>query len=274
MTFPRMFESLHAPARKAFLLLATVLLLSADHKAGAQAVRTLDVFFPPGYLELTENARDSINDFFISLGWQRLSSVRISGYCDEERVPLFNLTLSERRAKAVYDYIESTGKARSEIMSYKGYGKTGAKSRNHTELQITFAPRDSVTKQEVKRRKAGNINKDSLLAGKSVRLNLNFYPGESNLLPVAKPFLTELETFLLENPEIRIEIHGHVCCSNNMSLSVDRAAEVYEQLVKRGIQPSRLFYKGFGNSRPLVHDEYTEEDRERNRRVEIRLKKD
>ena len=42
-----------------------------------------------------------------------------------------------------------------------------------------------------------------------------------------------------------------------------------EALVLRGIDPARLAYKGYGESRPLVKVEAGEADYQKNRRVEF-----
>jgi flagellar motor protein MotB len=54
-----------------------------------------------------------------------------------------------------------------------------------------------------------------------------------------------------------------------MTLSVQRASAVYDILIKDGIEPSRLDFKGFSNSLPIVSPEYTEEERQQNRRVDV-----
>lgn len=250
----------------------TLILFFLFHSvASSQNVRTFEMHFPKGSPELTASLKDSILDFLRGFDSHKIISLKIFGYCYEEKEMLFNFTLSERRARAVYDFIEDSRKVGNSVMSYKGYGKTMTKSGDAVEVIVTYREKARDPQPEVKKKRTSTINKDSLLAGKSIRLNLNFFPGESTLLPAAIPSLDELERFLKENPEIRIQIDGHVCCNNNMQLSVERAAEVYDQLVKRGVSSSRLVYKGFGNSRPLVIQEETNEDREKNRRVEIKL---
>jgi outer membrane protein OmpA-like peptidoglycan-associated protein len=52
------------------------------------------------------------------------------------------------------------------------------------------------------------------------------------------------------------------------NLSVMRAKYVFDSLVRSGIHPDRLSYKGFGGSIPLV-EEVDEHTRQMNRRVEI-----
>src|SRR5690606_16976466 len=85
-----------------------------------------------------------------------------------------------------------------------------------------------------------------------------------------------------ENPNMAIQIEGHVCCvtgvpdaydldSRNLDLSVNRARFIYEYLKARGIAEWRLKYIGFGRSRPIIPDEQTEEEAAVNRRVEVRI---
>ncbi|QJD97905.1 OmpA family protein [Mucilaginibacter robiniae] len=59
---------------------------------------------------------------------------------------------------------------------------------------------------------------------------------------------------------------------HNMSLSVDRANSVKSYLVNAGINGDNLNVKGYGESKPLAPNT-TEEGRELNRRVEVKLTK-
>ena len=84
-----------------------------------------------------------------------------------------------------------------------------------------------------------------------------------------------------DNPDLKIEIQGHICCSpgpedgydpdtDDFRLSRNRAKEVYNYLVKNGIAPERMKYRGFGHSRPKVK-ETSPETLQINRRVEIMI---
>ena len=57
---------------------------------------------------------------------------------------------------------------------------------------------------------------------------------------------------------------------HNMVLSKDRAASVKQYLTNAGIDASRLTTKGFGANKPIASND-TEDGREKNRRVEIKL---
>ena len=59
----------------------------------------------------------------------------------------------------------------------------------------------------------------------------------------------------------------------NLRLSQRRAAEVARYFIAKGIDESRLLSEGLGSSLPLVPND-TDENRARNRRVEILIKKE
>lgn len=109
--------------------------------------------------------------------------------------------------------------------------------------------------------------------GDKFNLNRIFFEfNSSDLLTVSYTELDKLFDILNSKPSLRIEIRGHTdnigSNSYNKSLSVKRAASVYEYLLEKGIDKSRMKYRGFGNKVPIADNE-TEEGRRLNRRVEI-----
>jgi outer membrane protein OmpA-like peptidoglycan-associated protein len=56
-----------------------------------------------------------------------------------------------------------------------------------------------------------------------------------------------------------------------MRISKSRARSVYNELVHLGIDKSRLDYVGMSNTEPLVFPEKTNADRQRNRRVDVKI---
>lgn len=121
-----------------------------------------------------------------------------------------------------------------------------------------------------------------LNVGESLVLDgLNFQPGKHRILNEAKPVLKKLLTIMQENPSLKIEIQGHICCgkkggedgvdeeTGKYNLSWTRAQFVYDYLIDHGIDPSRLSYKGYAMSLPLVYPEKTIQDQIKNRRVEV-----
>jgi outer membrane protein OmpA-like peptidoglycan-associated protein len=120
--------------------------------------------------------------------------------------------------------------------------------------------------------------------GKKIVLdNIFFMGGSANILRKSYPALRNLVFILKENQALDIEIQGHVNQPLNsvkrykekhyQNLSEARAMAVYDYLIKRGISPDRLSYKGFGYSQMIYPYAKTPEEEQQNRRVEIFIKK-
>lgn len=111
--------------------------------------------------------------------------------------------------------------------------------------------------------------------GFSIELpKIYFAFNQSELLPSSYSALEKLSQLLKKHKGLEIEIRGHTdnIGSNwyNKRLSVDRAEAVYQFLIESGIDESRLKYHGFGNKVPVA-DNDTEEGRQLNRRVEVKV---
>ena len=102
--------------------------------------------------------------------------------------------------------------------------------------------------------------------------NLNFNFNTFSVTNESRSKLYELLVVLEQNPQLKIEIQGHICCNPNPkeALSSQRAKSVYSFLVYNKIDKSRLSYKGFGSTAPIYTlPEKSEKERAANRRVEI-----
>jgi outer membrane protein OmpA-like peptidoglycan-associated protein len=105
-------------------------------------------------------------------------------------------------------------------------------------------------------------------------------PGRHLILQSSVPALQKLLKTLKDNPKLKVEIQGHVCCTNNgedgvdydtrePKLSENRAKAIYEYLIDKGITKARLSYKGYGRSKPKEPVEDSPAKEQANRRVEI-----
>jgi len=123
--------------------------------------------------------------------------------------------------------------------------------------------------------------------------HVEFKPGTDILLDESKPALQSLYETLDKNPDINIQIEGHVCCANMyqlpdhptkhdyafkevvqeeaMSLSLKRANKVCDYLIEKGISKKRLSTKGFGHTVPIYDADGKTINKQKNRRVEIRV---
>ena len=90
-----------------------------------------------------------------------------------------------------------------------------------------------------------------------------------------KPQLDKVLKVLLENPGMRVEVHGHTDNfghqSINQSIGFLRASSVARYLINRGIPESRFEIVSFGETRPMASNDDEWEGRELNRRVELNL---
>ena len=79
--------------------------------------------------------------------------------------------------------------------------------------------------------------------------------------------------FINEDSSSVVKITGHTdergSVDYNQKLSTDRANVVFDRLVKMGVDPKRMQFKGEGKSQPVVKDAKTEVEHQQNRRVEI-----
>lgn len=131
--------------------------------------------------------------------------------------------------------------------------------------------------------KAGykEIHRDLYLApieiGQVVRLNNVFFDFDKwDLRPESYLELVRVVQLLEDNPTIEIEMSAHTDSYGtdeyNFVLSDKRAKSVTDYILSRGINPSRIISKGYGESMPVATNE-TDEGRQLNRRVEFKILK-
>ncbi|MDP4266027.1 MAG: OmpA family protein [Bacteroidota bacterium] len=121
----------------------------------------------------------------------------------------------------------------------------------------------------------------SIEIGKSISLeNIYFVGNKAIFLPSSESSLLTLYKFMNQNSSVKIEIQGHVNWPQdhmmssddevfNQRLSVNRAKAVYDFLINKGIDKSRLTYKGYSNTRMIYPVPMNETQEQKNRRVEI-----
>lgn len=100
------------------------------------------------------------------------------------------------------------------------------------------------------------------------------YTGSSTKPSLQYRYILEYLIELMEkNPTWKLHIRGHVCCGPDQKTSAKRAKNVYKYMLKRKIDPSRLSYKGYNDTKPIIFPEKTEEDAHTNRRVDFMITK-
>ncbi|RMG86965.1 MAG: hypothetical protein D6714_03240, partial [Bacteroidetes bacterium] len=130
---------------------------------------------------------------------------------------------------------------------------------------------------EIKKKLIPELRAGRLRVGQTIRLNgLNFEADSTVLNESSKPVLDEIYYFLDQNPGIEIEIGGHTngipppeYCDR---LSTERAKNIAEYIIAKGIDPGRITWVGYGKRKPIASNK-TPDGRRRNQRVELKILK-
>ena len=86
-----------------------------------EKIDEIKVYFGFDSAQIPDTALARINDFLASLRNKTIIKINLTGYTDTSGVSLYNLQLSERRAKSVRDYFVSQGHVEDKIeLSGKG----------------------------------------------------------------------------------------------------------------------------------------------------------
>jgi len=203
----------------------------------------------------------------------------IYGYCDRIGTLQYNDSLSVKRAFAVADFLRIRNVLLSENVVIKGYGEDFMQAKElsaNRKVAVHYA----VPAPTENPKPADGLKKKIIEAkvGEKIRLpNFNFFNMSDQLVPRSRPVLEELLAIMKDNPGVRIEIQGHICCQTVREkdysyVSTQRAKAVYDFLTQNGIDSKRLAYRGFGVSRPLHPiPEKNEKEQDENRRVEVEV---
>ncbi len=95
-------------------------------------VRLNNIFFEFNSARLTQNSETELNKIVSFLSINPDVKILISGHTDNQGTESYNLDLSEKRAKAVYEFLLNHGIS-SDNLTYKGFGESQPLATNDTE---------------------------------------------------------------------------------------------------------------------------------------------
>jgi len=118
-------------------------------------------------------------------------------------------------------------------------------------------------------------NSEPMVYNQAIALkNILFESGSSILLKSSFEEIDKLFEMLRDNDQLKIQINGHTdnvgSEQDNLKLSNERAKAVRDELIKKGINSSRVSFRGYGET-VSIGDNDTEEGRRINRRTEFVL---
>lgn len=243
------------------------------------------VYFDVDEAKLKASSKKTLDEFIPEL---QNKYIEISGYTDSTGNKSYNLALSKNRAQSVANYLVSKGIDKDQLkpLIFKGESTTASTLQKNRKVTIETLkedyPHENNRADHLSKTKDGELNQetiDNIEVGDILNVGgLEFHPGRHYLKAYSLPILDKLATVLIDNPKVKIEIQGHICCqpsgdgldtdTDTRDLSENRAEFIFLELIKRGISEDRLTHKGFGASRKL-EKETSVESMQRNRRVSI-----
>jgi len=163
-----------------------------------------------------------------------------------------------------------TGDFLVTLASGKNYGLNVSKDG-----YLFYSANFSLLGREAKEPYSLTVELSPIEVGNKVVLNNIFFDtNKFDLKPDSKAELQKLIDFLTQNPTVHIEISGHTDnVGNNQAnqvLSENRAKSVYQYLISSGISATRLVYKGYGETQPIMPNTI-DENRAKNRRTEFKI---
>lgn len=136
------------------------------------------------------------------------------------------------------------------------------------------AEKEPVVFRNIRIAAGGNMNMigKKFTDSKIITHGINFDYNKATIKPESMGTLNMIVGVLKDNPEIKFEVGGHTDSDGadayNLKLSQQRAEAVREQLIKMGVDASRLTAKGYGETKPIA-DNNTADGKANNRRVEF-----
>lgn len=235
----------------------------------------------------------------------------VHGFTDEDGSNKYNDTLASKRVEAVLKVIGGKMKIREDFKKIsfgENFAQSAVKSENRKVIIYYLLAKDLHREEEILGLKAKGyavkpkevsfpdkvivtnpngtkseykLDVDFMKSlynapkGEKLKLNnLNFVLNTFAVTNDSRGKLYEVLLVMRQNPAMKIDIQGHVCCvkSDKQDLSTQRAKAVYKFLEMNEVDKARMSYRGFGSTLPLhVLPEKSEEERAANRRVEIEI---
>jgi len=217
----------------------------------------VEVKFPFNVSDLPPSISTFLDEYAKMLKENTYLSVEVGGYTDSRGEDNYNLILSEKRSKNVYDYLVKQGVDIKQI-SYKGYGEEKLKNKCSDGVTCT--------------NELHAENRRIEFAIKKISYQINFNKNSYSVSSTDKLILNEIKLILSSDKNVVIEIGGHADKGTgtdfvNNNISHLRAESIFNYLKNNGLDMVNITFKGYGSSQEIYNDH-------RDRRIEFRIIED
>jgi len=207
----------------------------------------IEIKFPFNVSDLPPSVSTFLDEYANMLKSNSYLSIEVGGHTDSKGTQSYNLTLSDQRAKNVYDYLVNQGVDTSQL-SYKGYGETDLKNK-----------KDGLNEE----------NRRIEFKIKKISYQINFKKNSSVISRTDKKILNDIRQILSSDKQILVEIGGHADKGTgtdfvNDNISHLRSQSVYNYLKDNGMDMTNITFKGYGSSIPIYNNV-------RDRRIEFKI---
>lgn len=252
----------------------------------AFAQDTTSFYFESGRFDLSTKERERLTEWIKANETSKI--LAIHGFTDEVGTSESNDTLSNNRVEFIFNKVNGKVKIREDFKTVS-FGenfkrdKDQAKNRRASIFYLQEKDLDKenevlgIEEVEIEIPEDLPLHEKIKLAkvGTKIKLkNINFFQNTFQTTPESQKSLYDLLFVMQNNPTLKIQIQGHICCVDwdRRHLSLDRAKQVRRFLQWKGIPMGRVSVTGFGTTKPLYPiPEDNEEQAAANRRVEIEI---
>lgn len=231
----------------------------------------LDIQFEVNQSTVQREAEEKVGKVVTFMRKYPDTTAVIEGHTDEVGTSPDNMRLSQSRAESMVSYLANRGIARSRLQAV-GYGETRPIADNRTEVGKRLNRRINAIIAC-----ATDIEGIAPIPARiTMAMEMEFDTNRADVRPQYREELRKVANFMKANPGVTATVEGHT--SNQQGtpaqatqLSQRRAESVVNAMVNQfGVDRTRLFAAGFGETRRFAYNTSAEGQQE-NRRVNIIL---
>ena len=243
------------------------------------------VYFETNKFELNDKEKVRLSSWLEQNKTSKI--VAINGYTDEVGSTGYNDTLASKRVLSIFDKVDKKVAIREDFKTLsvgENFKQSEIQSENRRATIYFILEKDLARENEILGIEEEVVIPDDATLEEKVALakigtkitlkNINFYQNTFAITPESNGALYDLLFVLQNNPNLKIQIQGHICCigKDGRNLSLERAKQVRRWLVFQKIPQYRISVTGFGVTRPIYEiPEANEEQAAANRRVEMEI---